>query len=477
MANEETVARQLTSIIEMLPADAQRLVSEHLPRLEALVDDEVASYGQQLSDFLDSRVGSVAAAEKSKVEAALQELSAACPADDKGEELETRARRAAVNLRQGLAEAEVLAGRGPHREAADTVVSSLREAVRRLRQDVATGFRGTGVRTFIDRLEGWHDESGRPIRLTDGELAELHKAATALPEMEDLVEVERDRNGLLDRAANAARYAGAIHERAREAPDDAGDPDQPSPETIARTLRRIQSVLDGLSNAPGGDEARSSDELRTLARSAKQAALNLDREMRIQAIGIVTRFADAWHKGQPAARNQSAIESARAACAKASAFYGAYGVLDRALAECATQSIQLRNDLDVLAGDVGTLQALYVRLVEERRQARMLEAGVDRLAQLVDQIAARVNERAMALDARAASDRFAVVRRELDVLTDVVATTKVNVDRAIALIEAGERFWRERDDGAEAMRRAVRDGVRAAKLPSAQTTPTSEAGN
>ena len=289
--------------------------------------------------------------------------------------------------------------------------------------------------------------------------------AKSLPEMDDVVEVEAHRSGLTTRAAEAARDAGAIHERALVASEGADDPDQPSPEAIARTLRRIESVLDELSNVQRG-ETDSRDQLRTLVRSARQATLNLDREMRIQQISVITRFAEDWHKGQPVSEDQSAIENARAASAKARAFYGAQGVLDRALAACATDSGQLRDDLEGLARDVGALEALLKQHVEERRQTRLLEAGVDRLAQLAGQIAVRVRERAFALDAKEASVQFEAVRKELDVLTDVVAATKAKLDRAVALIEAGERFWHERSDGTEAMRRAVRDGVAAAKLPS-----------
>ena len=89
MANDETLTSELTSIVGMLPADAQRLVSEHLPRLEALVDEEITSYGDQLSAFLEGRVGKVASTEKATIERVLRELGDARPSDDERESLET----------------------------------------------------------------------------------------------------------------------------------------------------------------------------------------------------------------------------------------------------------------------------------------------------------------------------------------------------------------------------------------------------
>ena len=285
-----------------------------------------------------------------------------------------------------------------------------------------------------------------------------------------MVEFKQGGNRLTARTADAAGNAAAIHESVREACASEGDLNPPPEEVVARTLRRIQSALDGLAAAQGEDETESADQLRTLARSARQAALNLDKEMRIGPIGVITRFAEAWHKGQAVARDRSAIEGARAACAKACAYYGARAEIGRVLAVCATDSGRLKGELDGIATDVGTLEALIEQHADERHQVRMLEASVGRLAHLVEQTAAHINDRATAKDAEAASNRVKAVREELDVLTEIAATTKANLDKAVALIEASERFWRDRDEGVEAMRRAVRDGVRAAKLPSASSS-------
>ena len=451
-----TLTAEYVSVIDMLPPEAQRVVNEHLPRLEALADDAVEQFGHRLAKALDARVRDLADVEKSASHAELVEMCKQCPAADDTLEAEKRIRDAAGELLRNLAEAQAGAGYGPQEHAVATRMAPLRDAVQQLRRDIAAGEPWPGMGAFGTAFENWQSGFEEDEMAPDaGETDALAQASQALVSLiYELGEPDRDWSPPaghedIPRIEDVAHKATAIHERARDAASRRpASEDQSSPEFVARRLDELNWLLE---EASGADVADASDEMRRGVRVAKQAAAHLDRQIRTQSFGVI----DAWLRALRTGAGDATIEEARLACSKTHAYYDAPGALARTLTEFAEENAVLGRELEALAAQH-----------ERERRNRALEAGVSRLEHLVEQTAQRMATRAATAHANALEGHFATVRSEVDALTKATEAMKEKVAAAAAVVSAGRRFLRDREEASHAICRAVTDITKAAGLTS-----------
>ena len=465
---KDKLTEPFTSIISVLPPDAQRLVNELLPTLEARIDDEVAQYGRQLSSYLGDQVRELGAADNDAAEAELVQLGDGWPTDQDRQALEESANDAASELARSLTEAR---GRAQIPSRIDVLASSLRAAFRQLRRDVADGYRERGISAFELSLPSPSDDP-EGAALTRQETTVLRNAVEALPDQ--LPEegpghgTTRDDGNLAAKVEEAAHKAGRLHARAGDAATSQSDPPGPSsPALVASRMKELQRQLDEPPAADrSGSEAAGRNVLNAV-REARQAADRLDKSTRRQPFGVLNEYAKARSEGHADAGAN--LEQARAACAMVLSYYNAQGALAGALAELAVDCADLQKDLEALAADVQTSEDIAFTNARNLEQAHAVEAGLARLEHVVERVVSSALQRATAADGAALQEQLDAAREQLDNLNGAAAHMKENADRAVATLSACRQFFERRKDASSSWAQAIEHAVMAAQLPSIQS--------